>query len=319
MTQPQPLFIIDINIDVIQNEKISIFNEEEITEKVSKLFKTYQITHPIVKRNLFDRIQKYFDLLKSKQFFQNPINKEQFHNQNELTPKSNQNSQKKKSKILKPSKSQKKVIKKFQLQTNSNQNLIASHYPDSNQNLQNNNHLQKSKEIIYSQVSDEGDDYNNKQLKKMPTFRSKKNLRSISGRKTHEQTTNIYSQIPANLSKTMTESSNNKDSNLIYSSNIANEDNIYHQYAHPNQFINSYNSVRNLPNQHIQKDLYNHPPHMIQSGLQKKKKKKLKNISVAAISNVNLTRIVENRPIIYFLIMISQIKLKNLQMRSKHT
>lgn len=315
MAQPQPLFVIDINIDEIQNEKISIFNEEEIKEKVSKLFQTYLITHPTVKRKLFERIQKYFDLLKSKQFFQTPINKQPNQTTNESAPNSHQNSQTTKSKKLKSSKSQKKVIKKFQSHTNSNNNLNTFNNPASDQNFQNKNSLKKSKEIIYSQVSDEDD--NRKQLKKMPTFRSKKNLRPTSRRKTNEEPTNIYSQLPTNLSKTMTESSNNKNSSLIYSSNIPNENNIYHQYAHPNQFVNSYNSVRNLPHKNIQNDLYNHPPHMVQSGLQKKKKI-LKNKSVAAVSNVTLTRIVENHPIIYFSTMISHTEQKNLKMTKKH-
>ena len=68
-----PLFTLDLEIDEIQSEKISIFSREDINPKLSHFFKTYCINNPEFKKKLFNRVIRFFELLDTKNLFSKPL------------------------------------------------------------------------------------------------------------------------------------------------------------------------------------------------------------------------------------------------------
>lgn len=69
-----PLFILDLEIDEFQTEKISIFAEKEIPAKLSHFFKNYSINNPDFKKKIFRRVTRFFEHIKNQNLFEKPLN-----------------------------------------------------------------------------------------------------------------------------------------------------------------------------------------------------------------------------------------------------
>lgn len=69
-----PLFVLDLEIDEFQTEKISIFSEKEINIKLSHFFKNYSINNPEFKKKIFHRVSRFFDHIKTRNLFNRPMN-----------------------------------------------------------------------------------------------------------------------------------------------------------------------------------------------------------------------------------------------------
>jgi hypothetical protein len=73
MTKRRPLFTMELEVDEMQTEKIQIFSTMEIKLKVSQFFKSYSINDPVFKNKIMNRITSFFDQLKEKKMYSNPL------------------------------------------------------------------------------------------------------------------------------------------------------------------------------------------------------------------------------------------------------
>lgn len=68
-----PLFTLDLQVDEIQTEKISIFSGKDIQPKLSHFFKNYGINNPDFKKKIFQRVTRFFDYLQNQNLFDKPM------------------------------------------------------------------------------------------------------------------------------------------------------------------------------------------------------------------------------------------------------
>ena len=67
------MFILDLEVDEIQTEKISIFSEEDIQPKLSHFFKNYGVNNPDFKKKIFQRVKRFFEYMKNQNLFDRPM------------------------------------------------------------------------------------------------------------------------------------------------------------------------------------------------------------------------------------------------------
>jgi hypothetical protein len=68
-----PLFTLDLEVDEIQTEKISIFSEKDIQPKLSHFFKNYGVNNPDFKKKIFKRVTQFFEYIKNQNLFNQPM------------------------------------------------------------------------------------------------------------------------------------------------------------------------------------------------------------------------------------------------------
>ena len=69
----KPLINIEIEIDEVQKERISIFTSNEVKRKIGQFLTTYNINDPKVKKRIMDRILMFFKQIEEKKLFRSPI------------------------------------------------------------------------------------------------------------------------------------------------------------------------------------------------------------------------------------------------------
>ena len=76
MTRKRPLFVLEVEVDEIQSEKLVIFSPSEIKAKLGQLFKSYGISDPLFKKRLQARVMRFFEGIQEKKMFAHPLSKE---------------------------------------------------------------------------------------------------------------------------------------------------------------------------------------------------------------------------------------------------
>lgn len=69
----KPLFSIDVDLDDVQKERISIYSIGEVKKKMGQFLTTYSITDPRIKKRIMERIINFLKKIEDKKIYKHPL------------------------------------------------------------------------------------------------------------------------------------------------------------------------------------------------------------------------------------------------------